>query len=83
MVSTVTSQQEGPGLNVGIYCVEFACPPHTCVGFPRRSGFLPPLKSCVLELILLLVPLTKALAKIWSWSPGAVLRQPTAPSVCC
>ena len=31
-------------------------------------------------LLLLSVPLTKGLAAIWSWSPGAVCQLPTAPS---
>ena len=34
MVSTVASQQEGPGLDPGSgrFCVEFACSPCACVG---------------------------------------------------
>ncbi len=40
MVSTVASQHEGPGLNLGPLCVEFACSSRVWVS-PGCIGFLP------------------------------------------
>ncbi len=49
--------------------------------YPWGFGFLPPSKTCMIGLILLSEPLTKALAKIWSCSLDTLLQQPTAPGV--
>ena len=49
VVSTVASQQEGPGFASrsfqvvpGPFCVEFACSPRACVGLLRVLRFPPP-----------------------------------------
>ncbi len=49
-----------------------------CMFSPCLRGFPPPSKH-VCQVYLQSLPLTEALAKIWSWSAGAVLWLPTAP----
>lgn len=50
-------------------------------GFPPGALCSPTyIKNVYFRLILLSLPWTKALARIWSWSPGTVQRLPAAPA---
>merc|ERR1712212_763341 len=72
-------QGSNPGRSRSFLCG--VCMFSPCLrGFPPGTPVSPTIiKTCMLRFVLQPEPLTKALAKIWSWSPGAALRLPTAP----
>ncbi len=67
---TVASQQESSGFESRSFLCGVCMFSPCLLVFPGCSGFLPPSKTCMLGLILVPVPLSKALVKDLELVPG-------------